>query len=176
MISKTAKILLIANCLCLSNINIALARCFNCETAIADRDTLVKLNPTVAQNPIPRRAASSRQKKSPQPNFWWVIEQFDPFEGRLVESWSSQSQVKEISLIVNLRLWTLMDYLGRYSFVNQFGSTARNYGYSLNIFSTQKQRLATYKYNSVTNPPKWEIDLERLGKDSLRLSPSDLQQ
>ncbi len=176
MIGKHTKILLIANCLCLFNISVAVPRCLNCKSAVSERDTLVSFNTIVSQNQTSKRAASSRQRKSPQPNFWWVIEQFDPFEGKLVESWSSHSQVKEISLIVNLRLWTLMDYLGRYSFVNQFGSTARNYGYSLNIFSTQKQRLATYKYNSVTNPPKWEINLERLGKDSLRLSPSDLQQ
>lgn len=67
-----------------------------------------------------------------------------------------------------------MDYLGRYSFVNQFGSVARKYGYNLNIISNNKQQLATYKYNSINNPPKWEINLERLGKDSLRISPSDL--
>lgn len=109
-----------------------------------------------------------------KPSLWWAREQFDPFGGRLVENWLADSQVQQINLVVNWQLWTLLDYLGRYRFVNQFGTVARKYGYNLNIFNQKKQCLATYKYNSVSNPPKWEINLEKLGRNSLQVEPSNL--
>lgn len=107
-----------------------------------------------------------------KPSLWWATEQFDPFGGRLVENWLADSQVQQINLVVNWQLWTLLDYLGRYRFVNQFGTVARKYGYSLNIFNQKKQCLATYKYNPLSNPPKWEINLEKLGRNSLQVEPS----
>lgn len=104
-------------------------------------------------------------------SFWWATEQFDPFGGRLVENWLTYPNVQQINLIVNWQLWTLLDYLDRYRFVNQFGTVARKYGYNLNIVNRRQQCLATYQYNSVANPPKWEIKLEKLGKDSLQIEP-----
>jgi hypothetical protein len=103
------------------------------------------------------------------PSFWWATEQFDPFGGKLVRNWLAYPQAQQINLVVNWQLWTLLDYLGRYRFVNQFGTVAREYGYSLNVFNQKKQCLATYKYNSQSNPPKWELNLEKLGKDSLQI-------
>lgn len=104
-----------------------------------------------------------------QASFWWAIKQFDPFGGKLVKNWLTHPQQQEIDLVVNWQLWTLLDYLGRYRFVNQFGTVARKYGYSLKIFNQKEQCLATYKYNSVSNPPKWELYLEKLGQDSLQI-------
>lgn len=111
---------------------------------------------------------------SNKPSLWWATEQFDPFGGRLVENWLADAQVQQINLVVNWQLWTLLDYLGRYRFVNQFGTVARKYGYNLNIFNQKKQCLATYKYNPISNPPKWEINLEQLGKNSLQIEPNNL--
>ena len=109
-----------------------------------------------------------------KPSLWWAAEQFDPFGGRLVENWLADSQVQQINLVVNWQLWTLLDYLGRYRFVNQFGTVARKYGYNLNIFNQKQQCLATYKYNTVSNPPKWEINLNKLGsRNSLQVEPSN---
>lgn len=108
-------------------------------------------------------------------SFWWTIEQFDPFGGKLVQNWLAHPKKQQIDLVVNWQLWTLLDYLGRYRFVNQFGTVARKYGYSLNIFNQKEQCLATYKYNAVSNPPKWELYLERLGQDSLQIeTPEEL--
>jgi hypothetical protein len=120
-----------------------------------------KLNPII-QAKIPLNNISI-------PSLWWAQEQFDPFGGRLVENWLAYPQIRQIDLIINWQLWTVLDYLGRYRFVNQFGTVVRKYGYSLNVLDRDKQCLATYKYNSLSNPPKWEIQLERLGKDSLQV-------
>lgn len=105
------------------------------------------------------------------PSLWWARKQFDPFGGRLIDDWLTYPQIKQIDLTVNWQLWTLLDYLGRYRFINQLGTVARSYGYSLRIFNQQQQCLAHYKYNDKTNPPKWEITIEGLGQDSLQIEP-----
>ncbi len=107
-----------------------------------------------------------------QASFWWAVEQFDPFGGKLIQNWFASPKKQQVNLTVNWQLWTLLDYLGRYRFVNQFGTIARKYGYSLNIFNQKEQCLGSYKYNSVSNPPKWELYLEKLGRDSLEVEPA----
>lgn len=111
----------------------------------------------------------------PIPSLWWAKEQFDPFGGRLINEWLTYPQIKQIDLTVNWQLWTLLDYLGRYRFINQFGTVAREYGYSLRIFNQQQKCLAYYEYNDDVNPPKWEINIEGLGQDSLQVEPSNGQ-
>ena len=106
-----------------------------------------------------------------QASFWWAAEQFDPFNGKLVEKWLTYPQKQQINLIVDWQLWTLLDYFGSYRFVNQFGTVARKYGYSLNIFNQTNQCLASYKYNPASSPPKWELNLEKSGRDSLPIEP-----
>ena len=106
-----------------------------------------------------------------QSGFWWAALQFDPFDGKLIQNWLAYPQKRQINLIVNWQLWNLLDYFGRYRFVNQFGTVARKYGYSLNIFNQKDQCLASYKYNATSIPPKWELNLEKLGRGSLPIEP-----
>ena len=106
-----------------------------------------------------------------QSGFWWAALQFDPFDGKLIQNWFAYPQKRQINLIVNWQLWNLLDYFGRYRFVNQFGTVARKHGYSLNIFNQKDQCLASYKYNSTSIPPKWELNLEELGRGSLPIEP-----
>ena len=103
------------------------------------------------------------------PSLWWARQQFDPFGGRLINNWLAYPEIKQINLTVNWQLWTLLDYLGRYRFINQFGTVARNYGYELHIFNHQQQCLASYQYNLESSPPKWEINLEQSDRDSLQI-------
>ena len=106
-----------------------------------------------------------------QSSLWWAALQFDPFEGKLIQNWLAYPQKQQINLVVNWQLWTLLDYFGRYRFVNQFGTVAREHGYSLNIFNQKDQCLASYKYNPASIPPKWELNLEELGRGSLPIEP-----
>ena len=110
-----------------------------------------------------------------QASFWWAAEQFDPFNGKLVENWLAYPEKKQVNLVVSWRLWTLLDYLERYRFVNQFGTVARKHGYSLAIFNQKSQCLASYQYNPGSNPPKWELNLEKLGQDSLPVEPQGVE-
>lgn len=103
------------------------------------------------------------------PGLWWAKQQFDPFGGRLINSWLAYPEIKQIQLTVNWQSWTLLDYLGRYRFINQFGTVARKYGYELQVFNNQQQCLASYQYNVESSPPKWEINLEQSEQDSLQI-------
>ena len=111
----------------------------------------------------------------PQRSIWWAVQQFDPFGGNLIQDWLTHPQQQQINLTVNLQLWTLLDYFGRYRFVNQFGTVTRKYGYDLNIVNKKEQCLATYKYNSISQPPKWELHLQKLGRDSLQVDEPEKQ-
>jgi hypothetical protein len=107
-----------------------------------------------------------------QSSIWWAAQQFDPFAGNLIQNWLTYPQKQQINLTVDWQLWTILDYFGRYRFVNQFGTVVRKYGYTLNVLNQKEQCLAIYKYNSTTKPPKWELYLEKLGRDSLEVEPS----
>ena len=122
-------------------------------------DNLNDRPPFVVSNEVPLDLTQS--------SFWWAALQFDPFGGKLIQDWLTYPQKQQINLIVNWRLWTLLDYFGRYRFVNQFGTVARKNGYSLNIFNQKDQCLASYRYNSTSIPPKWELNLEKIGRASL---------
>ena len=122
-------------------------------------DNLSDRPPFVVSNEVPLDLTQS--------SFWWAALQFDPFGGKLIQDWLTYPQKQQINLIVNWRLWTLLDYFGRYRFVNQFGTVARKNGYSLNIFNQKDQCLASYRYNSTSIPPKWELNLEKIGRASL---------
>ncbi len=123
---------------------------------------------TVADSPNERQVAISGFSV---PSLWWAREQFDPFGGKLINNWLAHPQLKQIDLTVNWQLWTLLDYLGRYRFLNQFGTVAREYGYDLRIFDQQQQCLGIYEYNPTSNPPKWEIKLENSGQGGLQVQP-----
>ena len=131
---------------------------------------------TNASESIPSNAVNAKSSSNTaQTSFWWAAEQFDPFDGKLVQNWLAYPQLHQIDLVVNWQLWTLLDYFSRYRFVNQFGTVARKYGYSLNISDREDRCLATYEYNPRSNPPKWELKLQKLGRDSLPIeSPANL--
>ena len=129
---------------------------------------------TKTNNILDRAEAIASRKSTPdaaKASFWWAVEQFDPFNGKLIQNWVASSQKEQIDMIVDRQLWTLLDYFDRYRLVNQFGTVARKYGYSLIVFDRQNQCLASYKYNASIRPPKWELNLENYGEDSLQAEP-----
>jgi hypothetical protein len=159
-IAKQAPDNLVNNCNQISNQVITPANTISVEQIVAHRNLL---------------ASTKTQLNATQYSFWWAALQFDPFNGKLVQNWFAYPQKQQINLVVNWQLWTLLDYFGRYRFVNQFGTVARKYGYSLNIFNQEDQCLASYKYNSTSVPPKWELNLEQSGRSSLPIEPEPQQ-
>lgn len=79
------------------------------------------------------------------PSLWWVRDQVGVLWGsdRLVEDWIAYAEKDSslpayIDVIVNRQIWDLLNYLERYAFINQFGTTAKSYGYSLRVFSNEQ--------------------------------------
>ena len=136
----------------------------------------VKTIPAETITDSPKLVASTKTAPDlTQSSFWWAALQFDPFDGKLIQNWFAHPQKQQINLIVNWQLWTVLDYFGRYRFVNQFGTVARKHGYNLNIFNQKDQCVASYKYNATSIPPKWELKLEELGRGSLPIEPATPQ-
>ena len=104
------------------------------------------------------------------PSLWWAKEQFDIYGGKLITNWFAYPEKQQIDLVVNRQLWTLLNYLGRYRLVNEFGTVAREYGYTLRIFNQYQKCLATYQYNINSVPPKWEIKFDPSVQDGLQIN------
>lgn len=112
------------------------------------------------------------------PSLWWAKDQF---AGKLVDNWlaypSDGTTAPRVDLVVNQQLWSLLDYLERYEFVNHFGTTARDYGYNIRVFNYQQELLATYTCNFNTTPRLCSIDkLDANSKARIRGSSSSFGQ
>ena len=100
------------------------------------------------------------------PSLWWAREQF---AGKMLNNWIAYPTEKRVDLVVNRQLWTLLDYMDRYRFVNEFGNVARDFGYNIRVFNPQRTLLAAYTCNFNSNLPNCQIWLESSSQDSLRL-------
>ncbi|AHJ29275.1 hypothetical protein PN465_05245 [Nodularia spumigena CS-584] len=101
------------------------------------------------------------------PSLWWEKENS---ENKLLDNWigypANEQEPARVDLIVNQQIWSLLDYLERYDFVNRLGSSARKDGYNVRVFNYQQNLLATYTCNFVTSPISCRIQINtqnRLG-------------
>ncbi len=119
------------------------------------------------------RADSMSQAKPTVPSLWWAEEQFG---GKLLENWLAYPDRQRVDLVVNRQLWSLLNYIGRYSFVNSFGTVARDYGYNTRVFiaNQPQEPLATYTCNFTTTPVVCDLDIVSSGQDSLRVRSKPL--
>jgi hypothetical protein len=79
------------------------------------------------------------------PSLWWVKDQFahkEPLAVKLLQNWraypGSSQQPGRIDLLVNRQFWSLLDYVERYTFLNEFGATAREYGYNIRVLDSNE--------------------------------------
>lgn len=110
------------------------------------------------------------------PSFWWAKEQFNEVGGKLINNWIAYPDEKRLDLVVNRQAWSLLDYLGRYSFINKFGAVARNNNnYNVRVFNQQGERLAAYTCNYTQTPVNCEIEIrDSFGRASLPVSRPSL--
>ncbi|MEC4815636.1 MAG: hypothetical protein SAK29_20520 [Scytonema sp. PMC 1069.18] len=94
------------------------------------------------------------------PSLWWAKENFD---NNVLDNWiaypASETEPGRVDLIVNQQVWSSLDYIQRYDFINRLGTTARSYGYNTRVFNYQQDRLATYTCNFNTTPSSCSIDM-----------------
>ncbi|MGF1489703.1 MAG: hypothetical protein ACFBSE_21670 [Prochloraceae cyanobacterium] len=100
------------------------------------------------------------------PSLWWRKQQLDP-QGAIIINWQAYKKDRIIDLIVIGQQWNSLDYIKRYSIINDFGTIAREYQYNLRIISERKVCLATYNCQFDFNPDRCQIDFEFLGRSIL---------
>ncbi|OKH21599.1 hypothetical protein NIES593_15395 [Hydrococcus rivularis NIES-593] len=140
----------------------------SCEVPM-DLELLEANSPLTTKNVVTDRTIS--QEALTVPSLWWAKEQFDPFGGRLITNWIAYPKERRIDLVVNRQLWSLLNYMDRYRFVNKFGTVARDYQYNLRVFDRQQKCLAIYSCNFNTNPNQCEIHFEPSGRTGLQVDP-----
>lgn len=104
------------------------------------------------------------------PNLWWAKEQFDPFNGKLIQGWMINTEEKTVDLLINRQLWTILDYIKRYRLVNQMGTVAREYQYNLRVFNRPNQCVAFYECDFSTTPYSCRVDFNSTEANSLELN------
>jgi hypothetical protein len=94
------------------------------------------------------------------PSLWWAKENS---EKQLLDNWivypPSQTEPPRADLIVNQQIWGLLDYFGKYVFVNRLGGLASKFGYNIRIFNYQKEALATYTCNFSQSPASCRLQM-----------------
>jgi hypothetical protein len=79
------------------------------------------------------------------PSLWWTQEQFG--EG-IIQNWfafpSTEGRLGRVDLLVNQDVWNDTDYLNRYVLINQFGTTAQQFGYNTRVFNPNGELLGAY--------------------------------
>lgn len=76
------------------------------------------------------------------PSLWWQQEQTSTRFGapQLLNTWiafsGSPQQPRRIDIVVNPQIWEALTYLERYVLLNQFGTSAKSFGYSLRVFAS----------------------------------------
>jgi hypothetical protein len=112
-------------------------------TAIPDPYTLIEQGGAPVGSYV--TADTISQTSLTIPSLWWTRDQFG---GKLLETWfafpTSAGISSRVDLVVNQQVWSLYTYLERYSFVNQFGTDAKDFGYNIRIFNRQRDLLAAY--------------------------------
>lgn len=96
-------------------------------------------------------ATTISQDKLTVPSLWWTKDQMAAtaeFGPKLVDNWlacpGATTGPGRVDFVVNQQLWSLLDYLERYEFVNRFGLVARSYGYNIRVFNRQAVLVAAY--------------------------------
>jgi hypothetical protein len=108
------------------------------EPALFQPGALV-LDPTIV---TPDRIS---QTELTPPSLWWTEDQFSD---QLLSYWlaypGTATSPRRVDLIVDQQAWNASDYLRRYVFVNQFGTTAKEFGYSTRVFNPQGELLGAH--------------------------------
>jgi hypothetical protein len=120
--------------------------------------------PTGDVTNFPAPPLSQTQKSVP--SLWQAQKEFG---GKLLDRWFVDSSDTWVVVIVNRQLWSLLDYMERYQFVNRFGTVANEYGYNLRVCNRQGNAVATYVCDR--DRLSCQIDLESLSNRGFRGKP-----
>ncbi|MCU0542815.1 MAG: hypothetical protein MUE44_11560 [Oscillatoriaceae cyanobacterium Prado104] len=110
---------------------------------------------------LPSPPLSQSEKSVPS---LWLAQKL--FGGKLLDRWYVDPSDTWVIIIVNRQLWSLLDYMERYQFVNRFGTVSSQYGYNMQVCNRQGTALAVYSCKG--DRSSCRIDLESLSNPGLR--------
>lgn len=160
-------------------VGVVLTTILNYSYQPARAETLAVIKPSdspldlgMLKNPIGVTTADTfNQDKLTVPSLWWAKENS---ESKLLDNWiaypATTKASARVDLIVNQQIWSLLDYLERYQFINRLGTNARNYGYNVRVFNYQQELLGTYTCNFEATPANCRINMN--AQNRFRLRPS----
>ncbi|KAM3097812.1 hypothetical protein ACKFKF_19200 [Phormidesmis sp. 146-12] len=123
------------------------------------------------------------------PSFWWTRDQIaaqPQFGSRLLDKWlacpGQRTTPGQADFVVNQQVWSLLDYLERYKFVQELGTESSGYGYNMRIFNRQGTLLAAYtcafqqavEKASNPQPAACILSLDSSGKAGFRGRPNGI--
>lgn len=99
------------------------------------------------------------------PRLWWAK---NSAEKKLLDNWiaypASTEEPARVDLVVNQQIWSLLDYLERYDFINRLGTAARRDNYNVRVFNYQQEILGTYTCNFSISPALCNIQMPSQNK------------
>lgn len=148
-------------------ISIGIIFCFRSQVSVAENsvplpsDAPLELELLVNPQGLVKTANTISQEQLTIPSLWWAKENS---QNKLLDNWiaypANDKNPGRVDLIVNEQIWTLLDYLERYNFVNYLGSVVRDDKYNMRVFNYQKELLATYTCNFKTTKPLCQIKMD----------------
>ncbi|BAY20302.1 hypothetical protein NIES2100_00430 [Calothrix sp. NIES-2100] len=95
-------------------------------------------------------------------------------ENKLLANWiaypASVLEPARVDLVVNQQIWSLLDYLERYDFINRLGTAARRDNYNVRVFNYQEELLGSYTCNFSISPALCNINMPSQNKFGWRRS------
>ncbi|MCZ0898882.1 hypothetical protein ON021_03055 [Microcoleus sp. HI-ES] len=151
ILTKSLFLFLIAGCACLGALLREQSAAFSQEPVC----------PTGSAANFPSPPLSQSEKSVPS---LWLAQKL--FGGKLLDRWFVDPGNTWVIIIVNRQLWSLLDYMERYQFVNRFGTVANDYGYNVRVCNRQGTALAVYSCKG--DRRFCRIDLESLSNPGIR--------
>jgi hypothetical protein len=127
------------------------------------------------------------------PSLWWTRDQLVAkpyFNPKLIEGWlvcdagiQDQSarvcklapqRPGRVDILVNSQLWSVLDYLNRYEFLNRLGTAASECGYNIYVFNTEAKLLSDYTCAFPDRPDQCKLRTDPTGRGGLRRGPTDV--
>ncbi|MEM7793814.1 MAG: hypothetical protein AAF579_05085 [Cyanobacteria bacterium P01_C01_bin.118] len=115
------------------------------------------------------------------PSLWWQQQQQgDAIHPRLIESWraydTTVSPTNHVDVIVDGQIWPVLSYLEQYTFITQFGESAKSYNYQLRVFTGQRLvglHVCNFFTANITEdePPACRVELDYFGQGAIRGRP-----
>jgi hypothetical protein len=132
----------------------ATASSSSAETPPQPDTTPLELNLLVQPNSSVVTSETINPKSLTIPSLWLAKANT---ENRLLDKWiayppKNEQQPGRVDLIVNQQIWSLLDYLERYDFVNRLGTIARGFTYNTRVFNYQQEPLASYSCKFANTP------------------------